>query len=217
MAEYGEGRYLVSPIDSHSHADTLSALRGPQRFITDFIDHPEQIERAMAGVRPLYPIIYDAVYEAGKMGGENGCGQNIWGTGKCATIQCDCIIMLGPEHFRRFILPAIEEEVAFLDHTIFHLDGVGAFRHLDDLLAIDGLDVIQLVPGAGQPPAHEWVDVLQRCLAAGKGAQIYGSGLDLERIKFLHRELGPRGTMYCPSTHDADEIERIMDWLKQST
>ena len=171
----------------------------------------------MADVRPLYPIIYDAVYEAGNMGGENGCGQAIWGAGKCATIQCDCILMLGPDHFRRFILPAIEEEVAFLAHTIFHLDGVGAFRHLDDLLAVGGLDVIQLVPGAGQKPAHEWVDLLKRCLAAGKGVQVYGSGLNFERIRFLHRELGPRRVMYCPSTHDADEIGRIVDWLKRNT
>lgn len=217
MAEHGEGRYLVSPIDSHSHADTLSAIRGPQQFVTDFMDHPEQLERAMIDARALYPLIYNAIYDAGNMGGDKGCGQLIWSRGKCGIIQCDCIIMLGPEHFRRYILPAIEEETEFLDHCIFHLDGVGAFRHLDDLLALPGLDMIQLVPGAGQKPAHEWVDILKHCVAAGKGVQVYGAGLDFDRIKLLHRELGPRGVLYCPSTRDADEINRIIDWLEANT
>jgi len=217
MAERSRGRYLVSPIDSHSHADTLSALRGPERLSMDFLDCPELVERAMSDARKLYPVIYDAVYEAGQMGGDKGSGHIIWSEGKCAVVQCDYIIMLGPERFRRFILPAVEEEVSFLDHSIFHLDGVGAFRHLDDLLAVKGLDVIQLVPGAGQRPAHEWVDLLKKCLAAGKGVQVYGQGLTFERIKELHRELGPRRVLYCPSVRDADEARRIMDWLKRNT
>jgi len=218
MAEHGKGRYLVCPIDAHSHADTLMALRGPEQYCTDFLTCPDLIKRAMSDMRKLFPVIYDAVYEAGNMGGEKGCCQEIiWSEGKCSRIQCDSIIMLGHEHFREFVLPAIEEEVAFLDHSIFHLDGVGAFRHLDDLLAIEKLDMIQLVPGAGQPPCHEWIDLLKKCLAADKGVQVYGRELTFDRIKVLHRELGPKGVMYCPSTTDPDEARRIIDWLEQNT
>jgi len=216
MAKRAEGRYLVRAIDTHSHADTLSALRGPERFTLDFLERPERVERAMADMRRIGPVIYDAIYEAGNMGGPKGCSQIVWSEGKCGVIQCDYIIMLGPEHFRRFILPAIEEEAAHRDHCLFHLDGPGAFRHLDDLLAVKDIDVIQLVPGAGQPPAHTWVDHLKRCLAAGKGVQVYGAGLNLERIKVLHRELGPRGVMYCPSGR-REQIEEIMAWLKANT
>ena len=217
MAEHGKGRYLVRPIDAHSHADTLSALRGRQRFCMDFPDHPDLVARAMADMRKLFPMIYDAVYKAGNMGGEKGCSQLIWSEGKCGVIQCDFNIMLGPERFRRFILPAIEEEASYLDHCIFHLDGPGAFRHLDDLLSVKKIDVIQLVPGAGRPPAHTWVDHLKRCLAAGKGVQVYGQGLDLDRIKVLHRELGPKGVIYCPTVATREGIEEILDWLKKNT
>jgi len=217
MSEHATGRYLVRCIDSHSHADTLSALRGPQRFCTDFLTCPELVARAMADVRRLYPVIYNAVYEAGNMGGAKGCCQTIWSEGKCGIIQCDFIIMLGPEHFRRFILPAIEEEAEFLDHCMFHLDGPGAFRHLDDLLAVKKISVIQLVPGAGKPPAHTWTDLLKRCIAVGKGVQVYGTGLDLDRIKVLHRELGPKRVMYIPSVHTRQGIEEIMKWLEDNT
>ncbi|MBT4500845.1 MAG: hypothetical protein HOC74_24160 [Gemmatimonadetes bacterium] len=217
MAEHSNGRYLVRPIDAHSHADTLSALRGPQNFCMDFVICPEVLERAMCDIRKLFPLVYDAIYEAGNMGGPAGCTQIIWCEGKCGIIQCDFIIMVGPEHFRHFILPAIEEEAAYLDHTIFHLDGPGAFRHLDDLLAIEALDMIQLVPGAGEAPAHTWTELLKKCLDAGKGVQVYGAGLDLDRIKTLHRELGPKGVMYCPSVGTRREIEEICHWLERNT
>ncbi len=217
MAEHSAGRYLVRPIDAHSHADTLSALRGPQQFCMDFMTCPDALERAMADMRRLYPVIYDAIYQAGNMGGPKGCSQLIWSEGRCAIIQCDFIIMVGPEHFRRLVLPAIEEEAAFLDHCIFHLDGPGAFRHLDDLLAIEALDMIQLVPGAGQAPEHTCVELLKKCLAAGKGVQVYGAGLDLDRIKILHRELGPKGVMYCPAVGTRAGIEEILHWLERNT
>lgn len=219
LAEHGRGRYLTRCLDAHSHADTLLALRGGERFSMDFIENPEQIERAMEQVRPLYPLIFNAMYEAGEMGGEKGSAHLIWSDGKAAIIQCDYIIMIGSAHFRQFILPAIEEEAEFLDHTIFHLDGVGAFRHLDDLLGIKKLGMIQLVPGAGgaNAPAHTYVDLLKKCLAAGKGVQVHGDGLDLDRIKVLHRELGPKGVMYCPTVKSRKEVEEIMHWLEANT
>lgn len=218
MAKHGAGRYLVSPIDAHSHADALSALRGHQQFALDLLLCPEQVERAMRDARPLFARIYDAVYAAGNMGGAKGCCQgSIWSEGKCGIIQCDFIYLIGPHHFRRFILPAIEAEAGFLDHSYFHLDGPGSFRHRDDLLSLKRLGVISVDPGAGQPPNHTWVEHLKRIVAAGKGARVYGQGLDLDRIKVLHRELGPKGVIYCPAVRTRQEVEAIMDWLERHT
>ena len=218
LAEHGRGRYLVSCIDAHSHGDTLSALRGPERFCLDFLDHPDLVARAMADARKMFPAVYSAVYDAGNMGTPAGCAQQaLWCEGKCGVIQCDFITMISREHFRRFILPAIEEEAAFLDHCMFHLDGVGAFRHLDDLLAVKDIDVIQVLPGDGRPPTHMWVDHLKRVLKAGKAVQILGAGLDLDRIKVLHRELGPERVMYLPSVHTREGIEEVLNWLEQNT
>ncbi|OPZ10525.1 MAG: hypothetical protein BWZ10_02363 [candidate division BRC1 bacterium ADurb.BinA364] len=217
LARHGEGRYLARHIDKHSHADALSAMRGPQRFCMDFIERPEAVERAMAEARAFYAPLYDAVFEAGNMGGANGSTQIVWSPGKAAILQCDMQIMLGPEHFRRFILPAIEEEAAFVDHSIFHLDGVGAFRFLDDLLAIRDLDMIQLTPGAGEAPNHTFVELFKKILAAGKGIQVSGAGLTPDRVKQLHRELGPKGPMYMPQCRTREEAEELLEWLERNT
>lgn len=218
LAEQALGKFMVGMGDYHSNVDALSALRGPERLCMDFYDTPDLIEEAMTQVRSFYPLVYNTLYEA------SGCGKTGWSTGwapflspgRFATIQADFICMVSPEISLRFIIPALEEEASFLDHCVFHLDGPGALAHLPDILGIKKIDVIQWVSGAGQKPMYEWLDVLKKCQAAGKGLQLYGIP-NLEVVKALSSELRPEGLAYCLSTDSADEAHRIMDWLERNT
>jgi hypothetical protein len=218
LAGHSRDRYLISVADLHSNMDTLLALRGSERLCMDFYDVPEKIEAAMSQVRALYRPVYDALYEAGDMGGQRGsCGwAPFWSEGKFATIQCDFLALLSPELSRRFVIPSLEEEASFLDHCVYHLDGPGCLAHLDDILAIKAIDVIQWVPGAGKPPMHEWMDVLKKCQAAGKGLQMYDIN-DLDTVKKIARELRPEGLLYNLTVSTRDEALRIIDWLERNT
>ncbi len=217
MAAHARGRYLTGVCDLHSNADALLALRGAERLCMDFLDAPELVERAMLDVRKTYSAIYDLLYEAGGMNSDTGSigWTPFWCEGKFATIQCDFICMVNPEASRRYIIPAIEEEAAFLDRCVYHLDGPGALPHLDDILGIKDIDVVQWVSGAGQPPMHEWLDVLKKCQAAGKGLHIYG--VNPEQIKALHRELDPRKVLYCVHPATVHEAEDLLHWLERHT
>jgi hypothetical protein len=218
LAAHGEGRYLVSVADLHSNMDAFLALRGSERLCTDFTDHPKQVAKAMRQVRKLYRPVYEALFEAGAMGGDRGsCGwAPFWSDGKFATIQCDFLALLSPELSRKYVIPALREEAAFLDHCVYHLDGPGCLPHLDDILAIDDIDVIQWVPGAGQRPMHEWMDVLKRCQAAGKGLQLYDI-TSLDTVTRLARELKPEGLMYCLDLPTREEALRAIQWLERNT
>ncbi len=138
------------------------------------------------------------------------------GAGKFATIQCDFLALLSPELSRRYVIPALEEEASFLDRCTYHLDGPDCLPHLDDILAIKDIDAIQWVPGAGKPLMHEWMDVLKKCQAAGKGLQMYDIH-DLETVKKIARELRPEGLMYYVEVPTRDEALQIMDWLERNT
>ena len=217
MAEHGKGRYLVGVCDYHSNGDTLSALRSPEKLCMDFYDCPELVARAMGDVREMYKPVYDAVYKAGGMSEATGSIGWIpfWCEGKFASVQCDFMCMVSPEICREYILPAIEEEAAYLDHCVFHLDGPGALSHLDDILAMKDIDVLQWVPGAGQAPVYEWLDVLKKAQKAGKGLQIYGVSLDI--IKRISRELSPEGIVYCLDAKTRREVDETTDWLEKNT
>jgi len=217
MAAHARGRYLVGICDLHSNGDALSALRHGERLCLDFYDHPAQVGRAMRAVRKLYPPIYNGLYEASGCTADTGSigWTPFWSDGRFATIQCDFICMISPDVFREHIRPALEEEAAFLDHCVFHLDGPGALPHLDDILAIKDIDVIQWVSGAGQKPMWQWLDVLKKCQAAGKGLQLYD--LTCEQAQQLHRELDPVGLVYCVNARSLAEVEAFCRWLEQNS
>ena len=217
LADHARGRYLVSTGDLHSNADALSALRNPELLCMDFLDEPEKVCRAMQKVRKMYQPIYNGLYEAAGRNVETGTivWLPTWSDGKFAVVQCDFICMVSCEIAREFIIPALEEETAFLDHAIYHLDCPGALRHLDDILSIKGIHAIEWVSGAGQKPMWQWTDVLKKCQAAGKSLII--EWVSCEEVKQVHRELDPAGVVYSVSAQSLAEIEDLCAWLEKNT
>jgi 5-methyltetrahydrofolate--homocysteine methyltransferase len=217
MARHAQGRYLIGICDLHSNADTLSALRGPDRLCLDLLLTPELVDRAMREVRRLYQPVYNGIYDACELSRQDGTigWAPFWCPGKFATIQCDFSCMVSPETARRAILPALEEEAEFLDHCVYHLDGKEALVHLDDILAIKKIDVIQWVSGAGQKPMWQWLDVLKKIQRAGKGLWIYE--INAEQVKQVHKELDPTGVLYSVDAQNAAEIEDLAKYLEQHT
>lgn len=214
LARHGDGRYLVGQIDAHSNADALSALRGPENFMMDLVDCPEWVERAMADMRGSYGPVHDALSRAGRMGGERGFTHyGFWHPRSFQVVQADVICMMGPEPFRRFVLPALEEEMACHEGVYFHLDGPGALRHLDDILGLPGMWILQWQPGAGQQPNWQWTDVLEKAQRAGKAVHVFGSGLNLDTLPDVHRRLDPARVVYSPDVKSEEAAVRILDWL----
>jgi len=217
-AERGEGKYFVSMIDLHSNMDCLSAMRGPEMLCMDLIDCPEEIDKAMLKVRSYYKTVYEAVYKAGKMDSRGSIGfAPFYTEGKFAVIQCDFLCMLGPEHARRYVIPALEEEAAYLDHCVFHYDGKEALKHLDDILSIKEIDAIQWVPGGGQPRTVEWMDLLKKIQKAGKGLHIYD--WTVEEIKYCCKQkvLRPEGLMFDVKVNSPAEADELIEFLSKNT
>ncbi len=218
MREHAAGRYVVGTLDLHTNADALSALRGTAGLSMDLYDCPEEIQQAMGDMRALYPALLNAATAA--CGNNTSTGMTSWIQFWCektyAVVQCDFLAMIGPEQAREFIIPAIEEEAQFLDHCVFHLDGPDALRHIDDILAIDAIDVVQWVSGAGQKPMWQWTEVLQKIQAAGKGIQVWD--ITCEQVKQVHKELKPEGVVYCPQGMESrSEVDDLCEWLEQNT
>jgi hypothetical protein len=217
LAQNGKGQFLVSQIDAHSNADALSALRGTERFLMDFYDCPDMIERAMKDVRASYVPVHEMIMKAGQMGGERGYGHyGFWSDKPFQVIQSDVICMLGHEHFKQFVYPALLEEFSYFTNRYFHLDGPGALKHLDDILTIPGYWILQWQSGDGQKPNWQWTDILKKAQAAGKAVHVFGEGLNLDAIKSLNRELDPVRTVYCPDVRSKAEAMEIVYWLEKN-
>lgn len=218
LADHGEGRYLVAQIDAHSNADALSAMRGPERFMMDLYDCPDLVEKAMLDMRRSYKPVHEALAKAGRMGGERGFTHyGFWHPRSFQVVESDVICMLSQEHFRRLIMPALEEEVACHEGVYFHLDGPGALRHLDDILSIPGYWILQWQSGDGQKPNWQWLDVLQKAQKAGKAVHVFGPGLNLEAVQSVHCQLDPASVIYSPELGCEAEASRLLEWLVKNT
>jgi hypothetical protein len=212
-AEAMAGKMLLNHLDLHTNMDLLAAIRGPQRLCMDCLDQPEMIDRAMADARAIFPQVWLAIAEAGRMY-ELGFSGGPYSMAGAATLQCDFSCMIGPEMFRRWVLPALEEEAEIAKHVIYHWDGPGAVVHTDDLVASKGLHVLSYVPGDGHGSHLDHLDLLKRVQAGGKAVQVWGS---VDQVKLAHRELRPELTVYSTWAASPQEADELLDWFVANT
>jgi hypothetical protein len=215
LVEAGQGKWITGMSDWHVGADALAALRDPQRLAMDMIQYPEGVKTLLARVNADYFAVYDFFYDRLR---KAGLPITSWtplvAESKYYILQCDFSIMVSQAMYREFFLDGLRGECQFLDRSIYHLDGPGALRHLDDILAIPELDALQWVPGAGNEDFNRWIWVYQKAQKAGKGIQV---NCKTEEIEAIMANLDPRGlyliVMDCPSRQTAEMIiNRLEKW-----
>ncbi len=216
LAEVADGHWLVSHLDMHSNLDGLESLRGATKLCMDIYDTPDLIHEANRQVRELYEPMSEQFFEDGALS-DAGTGAGwirAWHSGRCNTIQCDFAALIGPEHFRELVAPDLRAEARYLDHSIYHWDGPTALCNMDELMAIEEIDCIQWVPGAGNPPMVEWLDLLEEIQQRGKSVMCYGGLDDLPRF---HERLDPSRLFYQLSASNRDELERALEWITENS
>ena len=164
-----EAGALVAFPDFTEGLDILAAMRGTETIMLDMIEQPEAVTAALTAITQAFLFCYDALYP--RLREEDGSSlYRIWAPGRMCRLQCDSSAMISPELFDTFVVPVIRSMLERVDYSFYHLDGPAATRHLDLLLALDGLPMIQWVPGAGAAGVADqsWWPMYHRILDAGK-------------------------------------------------
>ena len=207
--EDSRGDYLVGITDLHPGADGLVSLRGPENAALDIYDEPEQFKQRVWEILPVFKEMTNrlhAMIAARQTGCTNWMGilhpEKLW-----YVTSCDFSCMISSDCFEEFIVPELVAEAAWLPATMYHLDGPGALRHLDRLLAMEELNGIQWVYGAGQPSARHWLPVLQKIQQAGKCIQV---DCQPEDIVPLCEALDPQGVHLTCDMPDEDSGRAIL-------
>jgi hypothetical protein len=202
------GRYLVGIPDLIENLDTLASLRGDTPVLLDLIERPGWVSEKISEINQAYFAAFDLIYERVK-DEQGGCVFGpfmIWGLGKTAKLQCDISATISARMFRKFVLPALQEQVRWLDNSLYHLDGTTCLQHVDALLEIDGLNAIEWTPQAGKPGggSAEWFDLYRRIKAGGKGIQCVA--VEDDEVLPLLDAVGPEGVYIV-----LNERERTLD------
>lgn len=212
-AERLGGKMCLGTIDLHTNLDLLAAARGAQNLCLDLLDRPEVVERALADARALFPALWRASTAAARLP-QLGYAAGFFSYRGAAVLQCDFSTMISPQMFRRWVLPALEEEAEIVGHAYYHWDGVGALKHKEAILSSRGLHTLGFLPGEGHGPQIEYLDLFQECQAAGKAVHVGGP---LEECQAMHRELRPGKTIYTVFVSTPSEGEAALEWFRRNT
>lgn len=208
----GQGRYLAAIPDLIENLDTVASLRGTARLLWDLVDHPRQIRELQREVLEAYFECYDELYAMVSPASDGCCFSafQVWAPGRMAKLQCDFSAMISPAMFEEFVLPYLSEQCERLDYSVYHLDGPDAVRHLDLLLSIPRLNVLQWTPGANQPGvgAEQWFDIYGRARKAGKSLLL--AGVHPNEMARLVDALGPEGLLVSTGVSSQTEGQELL-------
>ena len=213
LIDLSAGRFFVGIPPYLPPNDLLSLLRGNVRFLMDLYDHPDAIKAALTAMAECWLAMY-AEYEALIHSRFEGSFLHypVWCPGRLGTLQSDVSCMVSSEAFETFIVPELERISGTLDYTIYHLDGVDAIRHLDRVLEIPGISMLQWVPGAGKPGGFRHsMPIFKRAQQKDRAIYLPVAAADLE---FAIREFRPEKTAILISARAPAEAR---DLLKQAT
>ncbi|MCX7591550.1 MAG: hypothetical protein N2255_07980 [Kiritimatiellae bacterium] len=205
--EHFAGKALITTGAFGGCGDTLAALRGTEQLLFDVIERPDEVRAAEEHLMDIWIEVYTEFYKiVGPVNpGTIGWFQ-LWSPGKFYAVQNDFSYNIGPEMFREIFLPVIRRQTEFLDHCVYHVDGVGAFRHVDALCELPRLQALQIVPGEGKPSPLCYMDVLKKIQAAGKNLHI---SIGYDEVEYALRNLSSKGLFImteCPTEAEARKL-----------
>jgi hypothetical protein len=212
LAKEGKGKFFVSMSDNASAADALAYLRGTDKLLMDFLEDKENVKKTKDNVLKEWLYTEREFYDISKDCNEGGScvgWLNTWAPDYHTHIQCDLSVMISPEIYKEFILDELRVMCDSLDHSIYHLDGIEQLRHLDMLLSLEKLDMIQWTQVEGQKSPTEYIPELKKIQAAGKCLHLSCSGKDAVT---LMTELSSKGLYIvtgAANEEDADDLLRL--------
>jgi hypothetical protein len=187
--------------------DTLAAMRGTEQLLFDCIERPEQVRAAEERLMDIWIDFHGRVYERLQPAAQGStCWFSLWSPGKFYAAQNDFSFNVGPEMFRELFLPVIRRQTEYLDHSVYHVDGVDAFRHVPALCELPRLQAIQILPGAGKPSPLHYLDVLRQVQAAGKNLHISIPAAEVRQALELLSARGLFIQTSCPTEAEARQL-----------
>lgn len=205
--------FLTAIPDLIEGLDTLAQLLDVETLLCSLACEKNRIFNLQKQITEKWKQAYDLHYQIIKQDGYSSYTHfNIWGKGKVAKIQCDIAAMLSPATFEELALPFLKDQCDFLDHSLFHLDGPEAIRHLDSILTIDRLDGLQWSAGAGQPDGGDecWDFIYKKALNKGKNIYAFVAA---EKVPDFVKRFGATGIYISTSVNSKKVAQELYDCI----
>lgn len=212
VVQRAQGRYLVGMPALVPNLDVLAEVRGTQNLLIDMLEEPEWVHDMNAQIDEAWKPAFDRMRELIALAdGSMAFGYfMLWGKGRTSLLQCDVSAMFSPDMFEEFVIPGLKRECAFLDHSLYHVDGHQCLAHVDHILALEDLDAVEWtpdpqVPGGGDP---HWFPLYRKIRDAGKS--LWVANCKPQQVKPLLDAIGGKGLYLTVDVQDVGEMEQMI-------
>lgn len=209
-----KGNSLVGYTDLHPGLDCAAAWRDPEQFCLDLLLNPEASKGLLHKAEMDFHYIFnywDKKLKDSKQLSVTWIGLPSFG--KFHIPGADFSSMLSTEMYVEYGLPRLQNEVKGMDHVVFHCDGKGVAKHIDQILAVPEIRAIQWVQGVGDDePVMQWVPFIRKLQSQGKGVMV---DLKPKELEPFMQEVDPRGIFLCISAEEeiqGDIIKKVEKW-----
>ena len=137
----------------------------------DMFEEEEKIQKCLNKFQSIWKNTILKAYDIAKATNDNGScigWLNTWAPGLHAQMQCDISVMISNEMYHTYYKPELCAQSEILEYPLYHFDGIEQIRHLDTLLSIDKLKMIQWTSVTGQPSPIQYIPYLKKIQEAGK-------------------------------------------------
>lgn len=216
LCEESRGRYLVSMPDNSGNLDVLSFLRTPMELMVDLLTEEHEVKKCLDRIQEIWARTTREIYEVLKgysYGGSCIGWLNTWAPGFHGQMQSDVSVMISNADFEKYVRGELEAQADVLEYPLYHFDGQEQIRHLDTLLSIEKLKMIQWTPVEDQPSPLKFLPELKRIQDSGKGLLLM---LKAEEVEPVLTNLSSKGLFIrvaARSREEADEVVKLAEKL----
>ena len=217
FAQRCKGLAHISTVDFGGPTDWISQLMGTEAFLIATIDDPDKMRALAIRLARECNQAFDRVYPLVSRYNDGIVNwMPVWYPGRMGTLQDDMAINFSPALYADVFLPALTIMAEHTDYTILHWHD-GCRQHLDALLQVAAIDLIQFGHDPSSPAFRELIPEMRKIQAAGK--LLFISCVEAEDVAYFIRHLDPRGLMMIINTADDkashDMAEKIIPWTSQ--
>lgn len=197
-------------------SDAAGALIGQTELICALCDEPERMKGVLLKISGILIEILRHHYEriSAFHGGYSMGMYPVWAPGKCIWFQEDLSALLSPSFYREFLKEPDENLCKAYEFSLMHLHPVSFFI-LDEVLAMDGLTVIEVNKDVEGPSIKQMLPVFRKIL--DKKNLLVSGELDEADIACVLKELRPRGIFLHIIAQSLEHAKRLMEYVLENS